>query len=344
MSKQQAATMLKAGMIDQAQADRLALPWKEKQDLKVPLWDEKYIDPKVKENWDFEIMPLKEALKIQAKKDKAEKKFLDDWRAGKIDENGNPIARVSAKNTKTSTSSVPEEEQEHGEDSEMSDSDKEDGIPVPPKPTAKKVYGAKGKLSKAPLPTIEEVPSAKGATTSPVESSSLSSIPSDLSDMSTPSAPVVVRNVSKATKATTSKSAKATTSKPAKLTKSKSTKANETKSAPAPAPQPLNGAVDYSQWGYYQLAALCRERGLISGGNVAIIRARLMADDVAVRDGTPRQDLCKYNRGTDTKPKREYKHTAPVTPAKPPAKRKRDDDDDKDEGADVVTKKNKVAK
>jgi len=52
--------------------------------------------------------------------------------------------------------------------------------------------------------------------------------------------------------------------------------------------QPLHGNSDYTDLDYYRAAALCRKRGIPSGGNVHEVRNRLVRDDTAVSEGLPR--------------------------------------------------------
>jgi hypothetical protein len=52
--------------------------------------------------------------------------------------------------------------------------------------------------------------------------------------------------------------------------------------------QPLHGNSDYSELDYYKAAALCRNRGITSGGNVQEVRNHLIRDDIAVHEGSPR--------------------------------------------------------
>ncbi|KAI4650578.1 hypothetical protein J4E93_002935 [Alternaria ventricosa] len=52
--------------------------------------------------------------------------------------------------------------------------------------------------------------------------------------------------------------------------------------------QPLHGNSDYTDLDYYRAAALCRKRGIPSGGNVHEVRNRLVHDDNAMSEGLPR--------------------------------------------------------
>ncbi|KAI4914031.1 hypothetical protein J4E90_005751 [Alternaria incomplexa] len=52
--------------------------------------------------------------------------------------------------------------------------------------------------------------------------------------------------------------------------------------------QPLHGNSDYTDLDYYRAAALCRKRGIPSGGNVHEVRNRLVRDDTAMSEGLPR--------------------------------------------------------
>jgi hypothetical protein len=109
------------------------------------------------------------------------------------------------------------------------------------------------------------------------------------------------------------KAKKSASHSPYKVTKTKPTKAKTVKSTgPKYTPQP--GEIDYSPFSYYQLTAICRERGLIRGGNQNVVLLRLQKDDKLVLEGKQdERERCQYDKGT--KPKREYKHAAPQIPS-----------------------------
>lgn len=102
------------GLIDKAIAEYWRNPWHEKGVLDKQ-WPEDIIAKYNKENGIVpeKIMSLKRAQEIQRKKDRELKKQVDDFLAGRIDEDGNPIWR-----NKESEDDVDSED---SEDSEMED-------------------------------------------------------------------------------------------------------------------------------------------------------------------------------------------------------------------------------
>ncbi|KAF2710140.1 hypothetical protein K504DRAFT_533125 [Pleomassaria siparia CBS 279.74] len=89
---------------------------------------------------------------------------------------------------------------------------------------------------------------------------------------------------------------------------------------------PEDGANDYEEFKYEELAGICRQRQLSSGGNRWAIIARLILDDKAVKEGKDSErDAAKYVRSSA----RGFKTKTPVlendvAPAKiKPVKRKR---------------------
>jgi hypothetical protein len=142
-----AKSLLAAGQIDEAQATRIAAPWHEKGVLVGPVWVEKYLDPKLKETR-FEIMSLGKAKKIQARRDAKEGKWLEDWEAGLIDDEGNKIVRSS-----DDEEAVPEKAEK---DVNMETQDEDVELLPPPQTPVKKLSTKKGKAKVVPLPTITE--------------------------------------------------------------------------------------------------------------------------------------------------------------------------------------------
>jgi hypothetical protein len=93
---------------------------------------------------------------------------------------------------------------------------------------------------------------------------------------------------------------------------------------PAPAPPskpalaaplaPLPGCPDYAGYNYYELASICFERNLVSGGNAQVLRTRLIQDDINVI-----QDLPREAKSYSKEKVRGRKNTAPVVPNAPRA-------------------------
>jgi hypothetical protein len=78
--------------------------------------------------------------------------------------------------------------------------------------------------------------------------------------------------------------------------------------------KPLPGLPDYAAYGYYDLAAICFERNLVSGGKAPELRARLIQDDINVI-----QDLPREAKPYSKEKQRERKHKVPVVPGTPQA-------------------------
>ncbi|KAJ8119142.1 hypothetical protein OPT61_g35 [Boeremia exigua] len=57
--------------------------------------------------------------------------------------------------------------------------------------------------------------------------------------------------------------------------------------------QPLSGGEDYSQYKYYQLLAVCRERQIYSSGDTQEVRNCLIQDDINIQQGLPR-DIARW--------------------------------------------------
>jgi hypothetical protein len=257
--KADAEMLLKAQVIDRDTAMKLSEPWHAKGILINPVWDVKHLDPsKIDRN--TEVMSYEKAKKIQWRKDAQEKKFLEDWRTGLIDENGNPIKRKSELNV-----------------IRVEDGDGQ-------------IYAPK---SKKPLPPATTMPSI------------IEDATSSLSESST-----------------------GRRSQPDPLPASNQARPRKSKTPQASACSLKLETVDYSSFNYYQLAAMCRERGLRSGGKTENLKNILITDDNHVKNGTDRENLMKNT----LKKKRVYKTKAPVLEhSLGYNKRKRDEDEDRDQ-------------
>lgn len=307
-----AAAARSHNLLDEETLEALSKPWQEKGTMDMQ-WKPEYLDASKKAP-DDEVMDLKQAELIARRKDAAEKKFLKDFYAGKIDENGNKIdaevtflgEKKSSATTKNSKGKAKEKEDEKKEPLKKVTSGK-----ITKKPPANK---SKTKveiitfevakvlpIAEAPTPTSQNPPSLEGPRTKATN----------------PNPPPVVTN----------------------------------KNPPAvsQAVTPLPVRPSYDEYTYYQLAALCFERNLVSGGKENILRNRLVQDDINVIQGLPREAKT-YAKEKD----RARKHKAPVVPGAPPAppavalrksvasnakKRGRENDDETD---DVGVKKVRV--
>ncbi|KAF2658673.1 hypothetical protein K491DRAFT_676263 [Lophiostoma macrostomum CBS 122681] len=157
MMKDHAQCLLEAGAIDAEQAARLSVPWHEKGVLNGPVWDDKYLDPSRKA--DIEIMSLEKARKIQARKDAKMKKWLADWEAGRIDENGNAIVQ-----SVVTSDGIEDEDEDEDEDGFASDGSESEVEVVPVK---KKLHGRVLRAQKPQLTPIAEEKSSIMATPLP---------------------------------------------------------------------------------------------------------------------------------------------------------------------------------
>lgn len=86
-----ATMLLKNNVVDAKTVATLSNPWHAKGEL-VMHWGKKYLNPTLAAPID--IMDLEKARRIALRKDAAERKWLEDWRTGIIDDNGNPISQV----------------------------------------------------------------------------------------------------------------------------------------------------------------------------------------------------------------------------------------------------------
>jgi hypothetical protein len=277
MMQNHAQCLLEAGVIDADQAARLAVPWHEKGVLNGRIWDEKYLDASRKA--DLEIMSLEKAKKIQARKDAKMKKWLENWEAGRIDEDGKPIVQDVVVSDETEVEN--EDEGDGGLTTDETESEVEVVQTKKKPPIGRALLAQKTQLT----PIAEEKSSIMASPLpAPVN---LIPRPPPTPQKSTISRPIGIPGT------------------------------------------PSEAMPDYKGFSYYQLVALCRKRGLSSGGKTDKVRARLMADDVAVRDGTARKDLATYSI---SEKKREYKTEAPEVHV--PTKRKRGgmEEDDKEKG------------
>ena len=260
MMREHAKSLLKAGVIDKDMANQLSRPWHQTGILDMQ-WNKKYLDP-AKDSGE-EMMSIEKARKIKSRKDLKMQKWIEDFEAGKIDQDGNPII----------TDAAPKAPAKKAEAAPAMESEKE----------VEKDTPEKGKSQK------EATPPSKPTIPAP------------------PPAP----KVAKAPKAKT----------------------------PAPQlPQPIAGGSDYKDYNYFQLAAICRDRNLVSGGKADVLRARLIEDDTLVHEGKERTNKSPYDYA---KFKRNFKTQAPV--AATSSKRKRGGDDqeqgEENENADGGSKK-----
>lgn len=95
----------------------------------------------------------------------------------------------------------------------------------------------------------------------------------------------------------------------------------------------------YTNYNYFELAALCRERNIPSGGKAPVLRARLIQDDINMETGKEREVKKYKNSG-----RREYRTVAPVLEVKVKGNGKRkladqDKTEDEDEGVRIASKK-----
>ncbi|KAJ4305577.1 hypothetical protein N0V90_001108 [Kalmusia sp. IMI 367209] len=261
---------MEKGLIGEEVAGVWRTPWHVKGVLELK-WTSQIINKYNAENGAMseEVMELKKAEAIARRKDAEEKKFLEDFFAGRIDGNGNPM--------------VLEEQQAESVEKEKGEEEKDGLNRVIGSKVIKKTTFAK----KPALSTISEAPPAKQ---------------DDKTTLIVKSAPMA---------------------KVLELT-------------------PLSGRPSYSEYGYYDLVALCHQRNIMSGGSTLDVRNRLIQDDINVDRGLPRE---AKNYVKDTKRKRG--HEAPVVPNAPVAlpavfqgkKRSREEEEEDTAQEDVNGKK-----
>lgn len=341
MIKDHYEMMKKAGLIDADQAARLSTPWHQKGErIGGPsLWDPKNLDPSRKETG-FEIMSLKQAKRIQDRKDKAQLKWLADWRAGIIDENGNPTGKGR--------------DSEQDDDSSDGDLDVEDLRPVEKEAANDDVSSEELSPAREIDPT-EAVLNAPSATVPvpPINQTNKELSPAKdppprkiaqprIKSKSKSSKVPSFQEASKPEKISTTLNPDASTSPPKVVKPAKATNIASINAAPGVFVAPENGMPSYGHYEYSDLLWICRGRGLKSGGGKDVIIGRLMADDVAIRDGTERRDI---KVGGHQKPSRGYKTQPPgmLSAAAEATKRKRESEDEDDEGSEGSGKKMKTA-
>ena len=275
MMQAHAESLLSAGLIDASQAERLSIPWHDKGILNHSVWDSTHIDPSKKVN--FEIMTLGAAQKRQWKRDKFMKKFVEDFEAGRIDENGSPTEQEV---------DIIDEDMVGGDTINLDDGEAPATIPSPRKTLMPKKPSGKTRKSLEPaLPTITEA-------SSPL-----------VFPHQTPAAPSLA---------------------PPRLKTIVLTHSRKPLSADSDPKLPT-----YKDYGYYELLAIARHRGLKSGGKTSVLLARIQEDDKAMRDGTERKELSPYSTRRETGGQRAYKTR--MSDVERAHKRKRDEDEDEDE-------------
>ncbi|KAF2795997.1 hypothetical protein K505DRAFT_373520 [Melanomma pulvis-pyrius CBS 109.77] len=278
-----AALLLERNIIDADTAAKLSTPWHKTGVLSLQ-WEEKYLqDRSPTLQGGGEIMDLEKARRIAARKDAAERKWLADFEAGRIDEDGKRISPPQS-NSDVDVSS--------GSDIEVL-------LASPPKKVAAPKKAATPKKEAPKKEAIKKV--ASGRVSKPSQAANKMALPpipeaeepQDPSSTVPPPPPPAV--------------------KPAPGAKSRPRKGK-----PANFIVPDPGAENYEQFSYMELLAIGRERGLKTGGDEWKVRERLISDDNAVRDGTER-DLATYGRSGA----RKFQTKAPVVAKAPSGKRKR---------------------
>ncbi|KAF2272512.1 uncharacterized protein EI97DRAFT_461902 [Westerdykella ornata] len=338
MMKTHADSLFAAGVISASQAAKLSVPWHEKGAVNGSIWEEQYLDPSKKVT-EYDIMPYERAQRIQHRKDVALKKWLEDWEAGRIDDDGNPLVRRRDSEWSTGNTAANAEgsdgvaESMEGGESCRAEcksggagdatqgrySVVEKSRPDTPGKN-KKPIGMKDKAEPQDLEAIAESPSSTQSSMTDPPSSFPSSSSESADNVSVPTPPL------------------ATARPPTKVA------AHPRENAPNHAPagpsiliwalsQPSKSTTPYDNVEYSELLRLCRIRGLKRSGNAETLRKRLVADDAAVRDGTARKDLSKYTTPAD----------GSVRPRGVTGKRRRIEED-KEEDKKPERKKLRVAK
>ena len=226
-----------------------------------------------------EMPSLEVALKRQKERDLKEEKILEDYRAGRIDLNGRPVRkkrpdRPLSKATKSGGQIAEGGEKDHAGDTTISEEQSPNNSPQ------RRPFTQKSRKTPAPPTPISQ----DKATLSQYKPATR-----------TPSAPIQ--------QASPPSPPRPITPSPTHSPKRPRIR-HPTPSIPPLTPLPSHPT--YATYDYYALAALCRERNLLSGGCTPALRNRLVQDDINVAMGKKRDT--KTGKGAS---RRVYVHGVP---------------------------------
>ncbi|KAF2126745.1 hypothetical protein P153DRAFT_388068 [Dothidotthia symphoricarpi CBS 119687] len=269
-----------SGLIDEETATQLSQSWHRSGELQMQ-WKPEYlrIHPEYAAGEKDVAVSLDTAMKRQKEKDRRDIKFIKDWRAGKVDEDGNKIQR----NREGMDATEAAEGTSHG-----SEAASVGGITTPSTRQANS-DGRPGSSSSFALASSSPV-------TGPSNNVSSAKISTSRPEVKHPAKP----SPQTYTFASPQTGAQLPPAKSAPL------RIRKPKSDIPPPLHPLPNHPDYSSFVYGEVAALCRQRNLPGGGATHELRNRLIQDDINVARGLPREK--RTYKGN----KRAYKYSAPV--------------------------------
>jgi hypothetical protein len=327
-------------IIDDEMATQLSQPWHKSGELKLK-YTKEYLElhPDYTGKDAHDMLSLEWAMRKRKENDRKMEKWIEDWRAGKIDDNGDPIGDYSESSSSSSLSSGEEDgyqdgdvgsQEDHTSDTTLSiDEDDEVWLgQLPPVEATKDTGsgpGAKDNASKhtgttktesselpkhtdhrhAPLrPHLSDSPGWSDCSSSPRSTSPVPSSPRRIFQLrvtSEASTNSSSRLIALPSQPSTSSSSAISIPKP-----KPARKRNHATPSPLPlAPHPGNPT--YEGLDYWALIGICRMRNLSSGGRMPFVRNRIIQDDTNVALGLE-QALLKNARGR----RKHYKHAVPV--------------------------------
>jgi hypothetical protein len=329
-----------SNIIDDEIATQLSQPWHKSGELKVK-YTKEYLElhPDYTGKDAHGMLGLEWAKRKRKDNDRKMEKWLEDWRVGKIDDNGNPTGDYSESSSFSSLSSKDEDgdqdgdvysQEEHTGDTTLSvDEDGEVWLgQLPPVEVPKRTGSGEGEKDNASKYTgkTETNPSELMKHTdyrraTPKLHSSNSSGWSDLSSPPRSTSPVHSPPRPIAKLKATSKASTSSVYLSNALSNQPSTSSSNAISIPKPKPvrkryhaiplplplAPHPGNPTYEGLDYYALIGICRTRNLSSGGRIPFVRNRIIQDDTNVALGLERE-LVKNTRGR----RKHYKHAVPV--------------------------------
>lgn len=211
----------------------------------------------------------------RAKRDKEMEQFIKDFKAGRIDEWGNPIKQEVY--TKAVESGVVQLDPESVTNTIDDNESKSKSSQIDPS----KIEAALGLLALSTPADSAQIQAALG-----------------LLALSAPTAPSPEPSTTVSTPILD----------PASMTSSAQPKPRKRKPKVAVKPLvPGPGALDYSEFKYGELVAECRRRKIMGGGTTQAVRNHLIQDDINVKQGLPRK-MMRYQGQV----RKVYKHEAPA--------------------------------
>lgn len=325
--------------IDDEMATQLSQPWHKRGELKMK-YTKGYLElhPDYTGKDAHEMPGLEWAKRKRKDKDRQMEKWLEDFRLGNIDENGNPIDDYNESSSSPLSGSGYEDEDEerdaqsrerHTGDTTLSVEEDDElwfGQPPNVETTQRSGVGQSEKnnaskhagMTETILPKLEKYINGQYTTTKPPSPHTsgwldLSSPPRSTSPALSPKLPVAKPKAPSKPSASSSSYSSALSSLPSS---SSSNHISDPKAKPVrkryhsiPSPPPLRpppGSSTYQYLDYFALIALCRSRNLPGNGRAPFIRNRLIQDDTNIALGRAREVRKKKTAG-----RKRYKHAPP---------------------------------